>query len=211
VATLRSKKDNPAAQRMNSAFRLAAVSVRKRCRYDSDSFSPFLSAMFTHARLRWFAPLAVALLVGAHLAWEFTHGGIARHHFLAQADMPAISNAWGLFALPLLAWLTVFFAQRNQRDVRGVLTRIAAGALIGALIAVLFSAKIHAPLPLMLLAAFSLAACFAGDRLESLLGFSLAMMITFGGILPLVIGGVILTAATVVRRCAWWVWRRWRS
>jgi hypothetical protein len=44
-------------------------------------------------------------LVALHLGWEWSQGGIASHHFLADSSMPAISNAWGLLWLPLLAWL----------------------------------------------------------------------------------------------------------
>ena len=49
---------------------------------------------------------ALALLAeAAHLGWEALHGGIVTHHLLQRADLPGISNAWGLLVLPALgAW-----------------------------------------------------------------------------------------------------------
>ncbi|WP_214278616.1 hypothetical protein, partial [Escherichia coli] len=38
-----------------------------------------------------------------HLGWEALHGGIAAHHLLQRADLPGLSNAWGLLVLPALA------------------------------------------------------------------------------------------------------------
>lgn len=36
----------------------------------------------------------------AHLAWQHLHGGIASHHILDRADLPAISNGWSGLVIP---------------------------------------------------------------------------------------------------------------
>ena len=47
---------------------------------------------------------ALALMAEClHLGWEALHGGIATHHLLQSADLPGLSNAWGLLVLPALA------------------------------------------------------------------------------------------------------------
>lgn len=57
-----------------------------------------------------------ASLVALHLGWEWSQGGIQSHHFLADASMPAFSNAWGLLWLPLLA---VLYAPSIRRRALG--------------------------------------------------------------------------------------------
>ena len=42
-----------------------------------------------------------------HLTWQTFHGGVASHHILQRADLPAISNWWGLLLLPMLTWFLV--------------------------------------------------------------------------------------------------------
>ena len=53
-------------------------------------------------RIRIYLTVAVLLAEIGHLAWEHFHGGIASHHFLNRADMPAVSNGWGLLLLPAI-------------------------------------------------------------------------------------------------------------
>lgn len=55
---------------------------------------------------RWILPGAV--IVGMtvalmHLGWEYSHGGIQRHHLLNDASLPAISNAWDCWCCHCLA------------------------------------------------------------------------------------------------------------
>ena len=57
------------------------------------------------SRARGTITVLVALAELAHLAWEHLHGGVASHHLLNRADLPAISNAWGALFLPALAWV----------------------------------------------------------------------------------------------------------
>jgi hypothetical protein len=56
----------------------------------------------------------ITILVLGHLYWEHLNGGIASHHLLNNADLPAISNWWGIAILPLLAW---FATRRVKRRV----------------------------------------------------------------------------------------------
>lgn len=48
--------------------------------------------------------VAVSLYAAIHLVWQYFNGGVVSHHLLARADMPAVSNWWGIVILPMLAW-----------------------------------------------------------------------------------------------------------
>ena len=52
----------------------------------------------------WYFIFAVTVYTAAHLLWEILNGGVVRHHLLNRADMPAVSNWWGMVILPGLAW-----------------------------------------------------------------------------------------------------------
>jgi hypothetical protein len=185
------------------------ISSRGHCRQGHHSVQPrylFHGAdmMIASTTLRIFVPLMTAIAVGAHLLWEHWHGGIASHHLLNRADLPAISNLWGIIAMPGLAWLAVIVAQLAKRSARQVGLGFGVAFLVGAAIAVLFHLGINAPLLPILIGALVAGLVLPGYRLECLLGFALAMMVTFGGVLPLIVGGIIAAisafAHLVVRR-----------
>lgn len=50
--------------------------------------------------------LAVILFEVCHLTWEYCNGGVITHHLFMRADLPGLSNWWGLLILPLLVWLS---------------------------------------------------------------------------------------------------------
>lgn len=50
--------------------------------------------------------LAVILFEVCHLTWEYFNGGVVTHHLFMRADLPGLSNWWGLLILPLLVWLS---------------------------------------------------------------------------------------------------------
>ena len=47
------------------------------------------------------------------LAWEYLNGGVRSHHLLANPDLPAVSNWWGLLLIPLLTWWTMTQLRRR--------------------------------------------------------------------------------------------------
>ena len=140
-------------------------------------------------RLR-LAAVAVGL-VALHLGGEWSQGGIASHHFLADPSMPAISNAWGLLWLPLLA---VLYAPSIRRRAIGSSLRarwrpgITAGRVGGltagfALAAfVIVGPDIDGTWILGSLLTLSLA--FPVWRGETVLGFLTGAMVAIGTILP---------------------------
>lgn len=151
---------------------------------------------------------ALALLAeAAHLAWEALHGGIVTHHVLQRADLPGISNAWGLLVLPALgAWTAGRWPA--WRDARW---KVALGLLLplvmGAALAVAFQLRWQAGTEALFFSLLLAAAVLPAHRPESLLGFVLGMSWTFGAVIPLVIGGLLALISWLVRGLARWAWR----
>ena len=158
----------------------------------------------TALRLRF---AALALLVEAlHLGWEATHGGIVSHHLLQRADLPGLSNAWGLLVLPAIAaWAAGRWPARPAARwpfLVGFGIPLVAGLALSAAFQAQLQPVTEAIFFGMLIAALLLPA----HRRECLLGFVLGMSWTFGALLPTLIGGVIATLSWLLRGIARWAW-----
>lgn len=150
--------------------------------------------------------IAIAALVGvaqaAHLAWDHVHGGIPSHHLLNRADLPAVSNAWGLLVLPLLTWWLVGRLQSRLASarVRGdgvartqVVMQIgfAVAAAVGITLAAAFTLDMQSVASAVFMGTLVTALVLPVYRAECVLGFVLAMAWTFGPVLPVLIASVI--------------------
>lgn len=156
-------------------------------------------------RLR-LAAVAVGL-VALHLGGDWSQGGIASHHFLADPSMPAISNAWGLLWLPLLAVLYAPSIRRRAIGtglrprwrpsmVAGLLGGFAAGGAIAAFVVV--RPDIDGTWVLGSLLALSLA--FPVWRGEIVLGFLAGAMVAIGTILPSIFAFAFAAISFAVHR-----------
>lgn len=148
-----------------------------------------------HTASRIVLTTAVAVAECAHLGWEHMHGGIASHHLLDDASLPALWNGWGLVLLPALAWIAsrnAFTAPRvGWMPDPGFLRRVGGALLAGGVLSVAFSMRWE-DAALAVLVGIALASLLLrAYRPEYLLGFALGMAFTFGGVLPLLIGGAI--------------------
>jgi hypothetical protein len=164
---------------------------------------------------RWMITALVACAELAHLAWQVFHGGIERHHLLNRADLPAISNAWGVVFLPLLAWFLAGRLLRRAPTTRAA--RTVAAAAFGALAAgialslAFLSANADAPAS-VLLGIMLVGLVLPIYRSEYVLGFVLGMSITFGPILPALVASVIAAVSAfahgLIRPAFAWAYRR---
>ena len=176
---------------------------------------------------RWRAYFtALALLAElAHLAWEHFHGGVRSHHILNRADLPAISNAWGMLLLPALTWLLTGRIQRRvalQSSANTVAPTMPLSIIAGFLVALLVGIALSVAFTMGNEAAASyiaqgiivLAILLPIYRAECLLGFVLGMTFTFGGVLPTAIGSVFAALSAVMHRLVYpflgriWTWLR---
>ena len=153
---------------------------------------------------------ALALLAEAlHLGWEALHGGIVSHHLLQRADLPGLSNAWGLLLLPALAaWAAGRLPRQPAaaRDWLPVALGFALPLLLGAALSLAFGFKLQALTEAVFFGLLLLAVLLPAHRPESLFGFVLGMSWTFGAVLPTLVGAVIMSLSWLVRGAARWAW-----
>jgi hypothetical protein len=154
---------------------------------------------------------ALALLAEAvHIGWEALHGGIVSHHLLQNADLPGLSNAWGLLIVPALAAWAAGRLPRGPakaRDRVAVAIGFALPLLLGAALSLAFAAHWQTLTEVIFFSLLLLALLLPAHRPESLFGFVLGMSWTFGAVLPTLIGGVIAGLSWSVRGAATWAWR----
>ena len=153
---------------------------------------------------------ALALMAEAlHLAWEALHGGIASHHLLQRADLPGLSNAWGLLLLPALAAWAAGRLPRQPAAARDWIP-VALGFVLplvaGAALSLAFSLQLQAMTETVFFSLLLLAVLLPAHRPESLFGFVLGMSWTFGAVLPTLVGGVIAGLSWIVRCIARRAW-----
>jgi hypothetical protein len=156
--------------------------------------------LFFTPRLSLTALVSVAL--GGLLAWDYSHGGVPRHHLLANPALPSVSNWWGALLLPVLTWWLLARVQHNAMgnaeasatalpSFRRAWYGFTGAVVVGALIAVLFTLGYPDLAGNVLLGLFIGALFVPIHRPECLLGFVLSMSFTFGPVLPLLIGTLV--------------------
>ncbi len=166
--------------------------------------------------------LVVLLLISLLVAWEYFHGGVARHYFLHDENMPSFSNWWGLLSVPLAAWISISFIQKNmntnqineslkRRTVIGFIVAF----LFGIMMCFLWNFKLENVMQFVILLPLLLSLFTTVHRPEIFLGFVLGMVFTFGGVLSVGFGIFLLVLSFlingVVRKGVLFLWSRLNS
>ena len=151
----------------------------------------------------------VTIAIWSLLAWNYYHGGVPSHHLLHREDLPAISNWWGGFLLPLLTWFLLYRIQkrlmRENIEKSKKSTRLAnilygfTGALFfGILLSIFFTFGYSSISGYIILVLLLLALFFPIYRAECLLGFVIGMTFTFGAVLPTAVGSILVLVGAVL-------------
>jgi len=145
------------------------------------------------------------------LTWESLQGGVVTHNFLARADMPGISNWWGLLTLPFLVWLGAHNIEQRARRLESKAARTklyktsSLSFLIMLLVSIISSTMFslgYASIALSLLFVITFASLFFPlYRLEAIIGYVLGGAYFTGPMIPFV--GVVLfaTVSALVHLC----------
>lgn len=145
---------------------------------------------------------AASLYVWALLAFEHYNGGVVSHHLLQREDLPAISNWWGALVLPLLSWFLT--GRIYKRVVTAYPFAVVAGfigaLLFGVLLSVLFVYQQQQMLSGLMLSLPVLALIFPLYRAEFLLGFVLGMCFTFGVLIPIGVGTLVVLMSFILHK-----------
>lgn len=142
----------------------------------------------------------VTLLSWAHLAWDYFHGGIPTHYLLHRKDLPGMSNWWGGIVIPLLTWFLLYRIKKRVYDKdlneayntsNHVIYGFIGALLFGIILSFFFTIGTDVP-GYMMIGLFIISFLIPIYRAEHLLGFVLGMAYTFGGILPIAIGSILI-------------------
>lgn len=151
----------------------------------------------------------ITLAIWALLAWQHLNGGVASHHILDRADMPAISNWWGGLLLPVLSFFLLGRIHRRstvrQYESTGalkypmsVVAGFAGAVLYGTLLSAAFTFDYSTLTSTMFRGLFLLALVLPIFRAEYVLGFVLGMTFTFGAVLPTIVASVVAVLAMIL-------------
>ncbi len=158
--------------------------------------------------LRIYIIALMSIGIGSLLLWDHYHGGVPSHHLLADENLPSISNWWGGVLLPLLGFFLTWrikkrlFGKEGEVVDREIFLSVVYG-FIGALIfgitlSVFFTLSYNEIPSYMLMSSFVLALFIPTYRSEYLFGFVIGMTYTFGGVLPTLIGGILLSIYAII-------------
>ena len=172
-----------------------------------------------YARLLVLAPLLGAAVAIVQLAWEATHGGIQSHHLLARADLPAVSNLWGLATLPALGWLAAYFVRRRSAGsghaVRRAVVAFFFALILGGALSAAFRLDLEDVSAGLFLAAMLAGLVVPTYRAEYLFGFVVGMTWVVGPVLPTIAASLAATISVlahfVLRPVAVGLYRRLRA
>ena len=146
--------------------------------------------------------VATSLYIWALLAFEHFNGGVVSHHLLQREDLPAMSNWWGALVLPLLSWFIT--GRIYKRVVTAYPFAVVAGfigaLLFGVLLSVLFLYQQQHILSGLMLSLPVLALIFPLYRAEFLLGFVLGMCFTFGVLIPIGVGTLVVLMSFILHK-----------
>lgn len=173
--------------------------------------------MASNRRFAVLLPVAMLAFAVLHLAFEHFTGGVQSHHLLARADLPSVSNWFGLLVLPALGGLVALRARAHAASARwagvprSMWAALVGAAIYGAVLAISFEQGASSLTNATFLGLFVLALVLPVYRVECLAGFVIGMTITFGPVLPLLIASIVALVSLIIRRGGLWLWRRLRA
>ena len=153
------------------------------------------------------ASIIVFFVTLAFILWEHFNGGVITHHLLARDDMPGLSNWWGLLTVPLLFFTGVLLINRRQGNEVEltsdgfktlVFKRFLAALGFGLLMSLLWEFKFGHILQYLILLPLLISFFKPIYLPEYLMGFVLGMAFTFGGVLPLIFGLILLVISFLI-------------
>jgi len=146
------------------------------------------------------ATIAVFILTFAFILWEYFNGGVVSHNLLAREDLPAFSNWWGLLTVPLLFWIGISLINRRQENEITAFKRFLVALTFGILMSVLWEFNIKSILQYLILFPILVAFFMPVHLPEYLMGFVLGMVFTFGGVLPILFGVILIVVCLIINK-----------
>lgn len=143
----------------------------------------------------------------ALIGWDYLHDGVPSHHLLARKDLPEISNWWGALFIPLLSAVLLYRIKKRvgtENDIqfiqiwKSICIALLLALVYGISISIAFMTKHSDVSGLLFLCLFAIAIFLPIYRSEYYLGFVLGLLYTFGGVLPILIGLILVTISFIL-------------
>lgn len=124
---------------------------------------------------------------------EYFSGGVVTHYPLADDSLPGITNWWGMITIPLLAWITMTVIEKRKGQTDAITKNPfwLGGLIFGFSVGLLLEFRLEQILQFYIILPWVFALFLKIYRIETLLGFALGMLYTFGGVLPIAIGSIL--------------------
>jgi hypothetical protein len=166
-------------------------------------------------KLGCYGVLAIFLYSLSIQLWDYFHDGVPSHHFLANKNLPRVSNWWGTITLPL-AFAFLFYRIQlrefthsdaiDKKRIKDLILHFALAFLYALIIAIAFSTGNPSISSFFFFGIFALGLFFPLYKSEFCLGFILGLSYTFGGVLPLVICLVLAIICFLLITISRFVW-----
>ena len=147
----------------------------------------------------------ITVLLSSLLLWQYFHGGIPSHYFLADKTMPLISNVWGALVIPITTWFLLFRVEKglfSQSDSipfpKYALIAFLSALLFGIVLGISVVNRFQEFLSAVPFIIFILPLFFPTYKAEYFLGFVLGLTYFIGGVLPVIVGSVFLLISAVI-------------
>jgi len=133
---------------------------------------------------RALATTVTFVLTGLFILIEYLNGAVVSHHLLARKDLPAISNCQSIKNL------------RNNNSKTRI--RFLSALIFGIAISVLWELGLESVLQYIILIPLVVSLFKPVHFPECLLGFVIGLIFTFGGVLPIIVGLVLLVICFII-------------
>ncbi|MFM8832366.1 MAG: hypothetical protein ACKOEV_01790 [Cytophagales bacterium] len=150
---------------------------------------------------------AVAIIfVAMSLLRQHLRGGIGGHYLLQQETLPFVSNWWGVLLLPALTWILWGRIEARCADKSSARELLNSGILfvlgvaLGLLISVSFLNEYNFLLDNVVYVLLIVSLIFPIYYAEFMLGFVIAMVNTFGVVLPTVFALIMALVGFLIYR-----------
>lgn len=143
--------------------------------------------------------VASTVAFGLILLKEYLTDGIATHYLLHNKDLPGFSNWWGLITIPAITWLSLILIEKISRKApsRNTEIRFLSALLFGISMCFAWFFQLETLMSYSMIGIIVLSVLIKMNRPELFLGYVLGMMYTFGAVLPIIIGTVLVIIFTL--------------
>ena len=139
------------------------------------------------------------VMTNCFIMWEYINGGVITHHLLADETLPGLSNWWGLITIPLVTFILLSWRDRNRSKEESLIDGLHffLAIIYGICLCILWNTGNESIMPIVIFLPAVVSIWKPLSTISFYLGLLFGMMHTFGGILPIIAGIIIVMASFI--------------